>query len=258
MKKLLILLSTLVFATGIFAAPAGTSKISLLAGAGLGFPTGDIPKGSKAKEAFAYEVGAQYSYYVAESVSLVLGAGYTKTSLRADKAQIAGAVLLQDPMMQAFLGSMDPGDAAMLSGAIGGQSFPTNSKTSTDFFIISLGARYHVSLAFFGAGASYGLKLSDRKSTLDMDLSALAADFPGFPSSKTVETTTPSKYSKNNLSIYVEGGVSFDLNPSFVLDLGARFSWGLVNTLDTTGDPAMEQKLKSHTFIISAAVGYLF
>ena len=42
-------------------------------------------------------MGAQYSYYVAESVSLVLGAGYTKTSLRADKALIAGAII--DPML---------------------------------------------------------------------------------------------------------------------------------------------------------------
>ncbi len=229
MKKLLILLSTLVFATGIFAAPAGTSKISLLAGAGLGFPTGDIPKGSKAKEAFAYELGLQYSFFVAEEVSLVLGTTYTKTSLRADKALIAGAII--DPMFA-------------------GQFFPADSKTSTDFFNISLGGRYHVSLAFFGAGLTYGIKVSDRKSTLELEVP--------FVGKQTIETTTPSKYTKNNLSVYAEGGVSFELSQSFVLDLGAKFSWGLVNTLDTTGDPAMEQKMKSHTFIISAAVGYLF
>ena len=74
MKKLLVILAGLMFSTGLFAAEAGMSQLTLFGGIGIGFTSGEtsIPD-AQSGTTYPYSFGLQYGYFISDSLAFVIG-----------------------------------------------------------------------------------------------------------------------------------------------------------------------------------------
>lgn len=129
MKKLLVVLASVVFATGLFAHEAGNTQLSIAGSVGLGFASGEAAFEAQSGVTVPYTVGIQAGYFLSDSIAILFGVGYG-----------AHPVMLVDK---------DDTD--------------TGLKFTQGFVDLSAGLRGYMSGLFLGAGFTYGIKTGDRE-----------------------------------------------------------------------------------------------
>lgn len=207
MKKLLVVLASVVFATGLFAREAGDTQVTVFGAVGIGLTSGGSKDDAKTGIAVPFSFGAQFGYFINDTFALVVGGAYTRHPLKL----------------------VDENDSSV------------GFKITQSFFDINPGVRSYLSDFFLGAGFTYGIKVGDRVMYAIMD------------DKEHKLGAWPDSYSKNNATIYLEGGWVIPVSDDMTFDLGLKCNLGLANVMKQ--GPV---QLKAHSFLLTAGLSFLF